>query len=63
MLKREIKENQDRQKFVVIIPYVEGTRIFVGKTLFDAAMLEALDEPIKFIHAGELTIDSDVTPE
>jgi len=47
----------------VIVPYVEGMRIFVGETLFDAAMLEALDEPISFIHAGELTIDSDVTPE
>jgi len=47
----------------VIVPYVEGMRIFVGETLFDAAMLEALDEPISFIHAGALTIDSDVTPE
>ena len=46
-----------------IIPYVEGMRIFTGKTLIDAAMLEALDEPISFIHAGALTLDSDVTPE
>jgi hypothetical protein len=47
----------------VIVPYVEGMRIFTGETTFNAAMLEALDEPISFIHAGELTIDSDVTPE
>lgn len=35
----------------------------MGDTLFNADMLEALDEPITFIHAGELTIDSDVTSD
>lgn len=47
----------------VFVPYVEGMRIYAGKTLMNADMLKSLEEPINILQAGKLQISDDVTPE
>ena len=47
----------------MIVPYVEGMRLYTGSTTIDASMLQALDEPIEFIQTGHLSFGDDVTVE
>jgi vacuolar-type H+-ATPase subunit E/Vma4 len=44
-----------------IVPYRKGWRIYSGHTEIDSSMLEALDEPMEFIHTGYMSIAKDVT--
>jgi hypothetical protein len=46
-----------------IVPYRKGWRLYSGHTTINAAMLEALDEPLEFLQTGHLEFDEDVTPE
>jgi hypothetical protein len=46
-----------------IIPYKKGWRIYSGQTDIDRSMLDALEEPIEFIHFGQLSIGKDVTAD
>jgi hypothetical protein len=46
-----------------IIPYRKGWRIYSGQTDIDKSMLDALEEPIEFIHIGQMTISKDVTAD
>jgi hypothetical protein len=47
----------------VIVPYVEGMRLYIGKTSVNADMLRALEEPVDILQAGKLFIEQDVNPE
>ncbi|MEM3018974.1 MAG: hypothetical protein QXO92_01840 [Candidatus Bathyarchaeia archaeon] len=47
----------------VIVPYIEGMRLYIGKTSINADMLRSLDEPIDILQAGQLVVEKDVTPE
>lgn len=47
----------------VIVPYVEGMRLYVGETRINADTLKNLKEPIAILQAGELVFEKDVTPE
>jgi hypothetical protein len=46
-----------------IVPYKKGWRLYSGHTKINAAMLEALDEPLEFLQTGHLEFEDDVTPE
>lgn len=47
----------------IVVPFVDGMRIYGGKTKIDAATLQAFEEPIEFVQAGKLVFAKDVTPE
>jgi len=47
----------------VIVPYVEGMRLYIGKTGISADTLKNLKEPIAILQAGKLVFEEDVTPE
>lgn len=47
----------------MIVPYVEGMRLYTGSTTIDASMLQALDEPIEFIQTGSLSFEKDITEQ
>ena len=47
----------------VTVPYVEGMRLYCGKTTINADTLRSLEEPIDILQAGKLVFEKDVTPE
>ncbi|MCW4021221.1 MAG: hypothetical protein NWF14_08350 [Candidatus Bathyarchaeota archaeon] len=51
------------KNFGMLIPYIDGWKLYAGKTTINAQMLEYLKEPLEFIQTGKLAFEDDVTPE
>lgn len=47
----------------VTVPYIDGMKIYAGKTRINADTLRNFEEPTTILQAGHLVFEDDVTPE